>query len=81
MKALGINAGAFVVARAECDIRLYSDDRLDARFFAGLVKVDRAVHIAVVGEADSGHPVFFRQRDHFLNLGETVQKTVMAVGV
>ena len=37
-----------------------TDDRFDARLFRFLIKFDRAVEIAMIGDGDGRHPEFLR---------------------
>ena len=41
------------------DINFRANDRLYPRFLAGIVELDRAEHIAVVGDGKRGHIHFF----------------------
>jgi hypothetical protein len=63
------------------DINFTPDDRLDAAFFSLFVKFHRAIHIAVIGDCAGAHPQsadFVQQR---INLCQSIQQTVMGVGV
>ena len=68
-----------VKARMRRDINLTPDDRMDALGLAGAVKVNHAVHHAVVGQcagclAERGHAV-----DQTLNAARAVEQAVFAV--
>ena len=59
MGTIGIRRVLLVRHRAGRDIDLAADDRLDAGGAAGLIKRDRAVKHAVVGDGDSVHTGVF----------------------
>ena len=72
------------------EIRLEPEDRLDPRRPARLVVLDRAVHHAVVGEAERRHPELGRPLGHrirnplgglLLDLARPVEQRVLAVDV
>ena len=52
MAGLAVEFVLLVKACARGDVHLAADDGLDALGLAGAVKVDRAVHHAVVGDGD-----------------------------
>ena len=81
MEALVVDTGAFVVARARGDVRFNADDGFDTRRFAFFIKLDSAVHVAVVGEADGVHAVLFCQCDHLVNFRQPIKEGIVGVGV
>lgn len=63
------------------DIDFNPDDGLDAVFDAGGIKINDPVHCSVIGQTYCGHSVFFCQFDHVINLGQAVQKRIVAMRV
>ena len=70
-----------VKARTGRDIDLAADDRLDARRFRGLIKVNHAVHHAVVGNGRGCHAEFFDTADILGDLVGSVQERILRVDV
>ena len=62
-------------------VGLESDDRLDPVRLARLVVLDRAVHHAVVGEPERGHPQLRRPGGQAIDLAGAVEQRVLAVDV
>ena len=56
MARLGVKFVLLIKTRARGNVDLAADDGLDALGLAGAVKVDRAVHHAVVGDGAGGLP-------------------------
>ena len=67
------------VTRVEVD--LAADDRLDAGLRRRLVEVDRAVHVAVVGDRQRGHLEVDGLLDERLHARGAVEQRVLGVGV
>lgn len=81
VEAFIVNAWFFVKARAVGNIGLNADDGLDAFLLACFVKFNRAIKVAVVGERERRHAVFFCLFHQRGNFGESVKQAVVAVGV
>src|SRR3954451_20293566 len=62
-------------------VGLQAEDGLDPRLLAGLVVLDRAVHHAVVGEAEGGHLELSRALGESGDLAGSVQERVLTVDV
>ena len=70
-----------VMARAGGDIDLASDDRIDALFFCRLIKIDHAVHDAVIGYCSRRHSELLHPSDVLRDFIGTVQKGILRVDV
>src|SRR2546427_9612120 len=81
MVRVAVDAALSHESRARRDIDLAADDRLDAGVLARLVKVDRAVHDAVVGHPDRGHLELGRARDHGWDAAGPIEQRVLGVVV
>ena len=57
------------------DVGFHADDRLDARALHLIVKRDRAVHIAVIGDGNGTRSEFLRALGERLDLNGPVEKT------
>jgi len=79
MVAFGIEVVLHVKARPRGDISLAADDRLDSRFFRFFIKIDGAVHNAVVGHRNAGLPQFLDARDKVAYPARAVEQAVFAV--
>ena len=62
-------------------VGLDPEDRLDVVLPAGLVHVERAVHHAVVGQAQRRHVELGRPGRHLLDVAGAVEHGVLAVNV
>ena len=62
-------------------VGLGADDRRDAAFAALLVEVEDAVHVAVIGDRQSGLAVGHRGSDQVADPGRPVEHRVLGVGV
>ncbi len=76
-----VSVRCLVETRASGYICFNTDDRLDAFFFADFVELDRAVHVAVVGEGDGSHVVFLGDFDHVVELGQSVQEGIVTMSM
>ena len=71
----------FREAVARRDIGLDAQDRFHARFFRRLIKFDRAVERAVIGERDAIHAELLGARHEFGDLGEAVEQGIVRMDV
>ena len=62
-------------------VGLEAEDRLDPVLLAGLVVLDRAVHHAVVGQAERRLPIGGRTLGELVDLGGAVEQRVLGVDV
>ncbi len=62
-------------------VGLGADDRLDALAPALLVELERAVHVAVIGDADGGLPVGDRLGDQLVEARRAVEHRELGVDV
>src|SRR3984893_4754537 len=69
--------GAF----ARRDVGLTSDDRLDAVLDGFAEELDRAEHVAMVGDGHRGHPGGVGVLEQRVNLVGTVEQTVLGMNV
>src|SRR5437764_454922 len=74
-------SGFALGARPRRNIGLVTNDRVDPRLLALLVKLDRAVEVAVIGQRDRVHPQAFDVRDQLGNAVGPVEQTVVAVAM
>jgi len=74
-------AGALDRAALGRDVRLDADDRLDLRLAAGLVELDGAVQVAVVGERHGRHLLLGRAPCELGEAACAVEQAVLAVVV
>ena len=74
-------AGVALAPFPRRDVRLVADDRVDASLFAGPVELDGAVEVAVIGQGDGVHPLFFDVRDQLRNAVGPVEKAVVTVAM
>ena len=72
-------AGFLVQPAARRDVRLASDDRFDAAFRRRLVEIDRAVHVAVIGDRDRRHLRRVRLLHHVINAARPIEQAVLGV--
>ena len=75
-----LGAGAFIKPVFR-DVHFASDDGLDAGFLRFLVKLNRAVQHAVVGERNGVHPKLFGAGDQIINFRKAVQEGIVAMSV
>ena len=61
------------------DIDLTADDRLDAHCLACAVKINAAVHYAVIGDRERIHTELFCTRSDLLYLSGSVEQTVLSM--
>ena len=76
MAGLAVEFVLLVKARARSDVHLAADDGLDALGLAGAVKVDHAVHHAVVGDGAGGLP---HRLDELGEVADTARAVEQAV--
>ena len=62
-------------------VNLTADHRVDPRFFGRFIKIDNAVHNAVIRDRGAVHPQFFDIFHIFFDLVGAVQETVFRVDV
>ena len=70
---------AAVKARVRRKVHLAADDRVDALGFAGAVKVDHAVHDAVVGQRAGGLSQLRHAVHQAFDAARTVQQAVFTM--
>ena len=70
-----------VKSRTGRHIDLASDDRLDACLFCRLIKIDHAVHDAVIGYGRAVHSKLFDALYIFFDLIGAVQQRILGVDV
>ena len=81
MIALAVECVDLVKARARRDIDLAADDGLDARRLCRLVKVDHAVHIAVVGDGDRRLSQLLHARDEVADAARAVEQAELGMNM
>ncbi len=81
MKTLNIYSRAFFIKRTRCDISFNSDDRFYSRFFAGFVKLNRAVQIIDIGQSHGGVPLRLGGGNQLGDLGQSLEQRVVRVHV
>ena len=74
-------ARALFEPAARRDVRLVTNDRIDPRAAARLVKLERPVQISVIRDRQRVHPQLFRPRDELINRAGSIEQTVMAVAM
>ena len=62
-------------------VRLGTDDWLNAFFFALLIKIDYAIHVAVIGHSKRWHSFGCRFANQFVKPRCTVQHRIFRVDV
>ncbi len=75
------DARAVAAVRARRDVRLGADDGLHARGLGLLPEVERAEHVAVVGDRDGRHLLLGRGLHERADAGRPVEHRVLAVDV
>jgi hypothetical protein len=71
--------GFLVEARARRDVGLATDDRLKPLLLRGLVELDGAVHVAMIGHRHRRHFARVRLVDHVRNAARPVEQAVLRV--
>ena len=61
------------------NVDLTSQNRFDPDLFCLLIKINHAVHHAMVRDGKTVHPKFFRPGKKLLNLAGTIQQTVFCM--
>ena len=79
MPVFVIDAVNFIEPAALCNVDLAADDRLDAALFRCFIKVDHAVHHAVIGNGNAFLPHLLRFIEQLFNAASAVQKAVFGV--
>ena len=73
--------GLAVAQLGRSHVSLVANNRIDSRLFALLVKLHRAVKVAVVGEGQGIHAVFLGMLDQLGNAVGAVEQAVMAMAM
>ena len=81
MARLAVKFVLLIKARARRNIDLAADDRLDALSFAGAVKVDRAVHHAVVRDGAGGLPHLLDKLRKVFDAAGSVEQAVFRMNM
>ena len=76
-----VEVGLLVTVAAPGHIGLDAQDRLNAGFPAPLVKLNQAVHDAVISQPKRGHLVLRRPADQLVNFRQAVEQRVVGVNV
>ena len=79
--AVLVGAAVFLEARGFDEVEFAADDRLDAFGLGGVVELDRAVKIAVVGERESLHPQLRRAIHQPVDPARAVEQAVVGMDV
>ena len=79
MPVFVIDAVNFIEPAALCNVDLAADDRLDAALFRCFIKVDHAVHHAVIRNGNAFLTHFLRLIEQLFNAASAVQKAVFGV--
>ena len=79
MAGLAVEFVLLVKACARSDVHLAADDGLDALGLAGAVKVDRAVHHAVVGDGTGGLPHRLDELGEVADTARAVEQAVLGM--
>ena len=69
----------FIKTRTGGEIGLQTDNRLQAVLLTNLIKLNRAVEIAVIGDGERRHLVLLGEPNHLVNFREAVQERVIGV--
>ncbi len=81
MEGLGVGLALLLRHRPPGDVRLDTDDRLDALVDAGLVEADRAVEGAVIGNGEAVEPELGRRIDEIRDPPEPIEEAELGVDV
>ena len=76
MVRIVIDAVSTVAHQSACGINLTADDRLDPGSLCRLIKINAAIHHAVVGDGNGALPKFLDPIHHRINAAGTVQKAI-----
>ena len=76
MVVFRIGPAFFLKAALLCHIDLTANDRMDPPFLTGLIKIDDAVHRAVIRDGQAIHPQFLRLADNLVDFRRPVQQAV-----
>ena len=79
--AVVIGAAVFLEAGGFDEVELAADDGLDALGLGGVVELDRAVEIAVVGKGEGGHAEFHGPVHEPVDAAGAIEEAVVAVDV
>ena len=79
VKTLLIFTWIAIKSRTSRHVSFNSDNRLNSRFFGGLVIVQNTTHRAVIGYGGSLHSELFNLIDQVMNLSQSVQHRVKSV--
>ncbi|MPM42837.1 hypothetical protein SDC9_89509 [bioreactor metagenome] len=81
MRVLAVLRALAVGHRTRGDIRLHADERLYAFLLAGLIKIDHAVHHAVIGNRQRGLPCGLGAANQIGNARRSVEKAKLRVNM
>ena len=70
---------SFLRPATACDVSFATDNRLDTAALHGVVKRDRAKHVAVIRHGTGGHAELFGSLGQWFYLYCAVEKTVVSV--
>jgi hypothetical protein len=73
--------GPVAVAAGPGHVHLAAEDGLDLLLLAGLVELDRAEHVAMIGEGHGAHPLGLGARHQVLDLERAIEQRVLRVDV
>ena len=81
VRVLAVRSSGLVKTAPWRDISLHAEDGLDSGLHARFVKIDHAVHDAVVRDGQRGLPERFGTLNEFVDPGSTVQEAVLRMYV
>ena len=81
MVTLSIDGWFFIEAATGGNVSFDADNRLNAGFGAGNIKLDSAIKIAVIGQSNRRHVVLFGLIDHVVKFRQAVKQAVVTVVV
>ena len=79
MEPFAVGSVKFVVSGAGRHITLTADDRLDSPFLRSLIKINHAVHDAVIGNCHGSLPQFLGTIQYRTDAAGAVQQTVLGM--
>jgi hypothetical protein len=81
MVPVGVDVIIHVEPRTHGDIHLAADNRLDPGVFSFLIKIDGAIHNAVVRDSDAFLPELLDPRDKVAQPARAVKQAILAMDV